>query len=1084
MDKETLLQQCEQLNHNQRMKRMIELGRNSIDNASDKNLIQELLEGSVYEQMLGLQTCHGSRDVKPALQALASPSRLLKVRALPFVPLLATDEEALDAFKLIPRHSQLGFFRRLRKTPRVAAIDTYLTRLGTSKVDQEEFRRMFPYGSEQMVKNRLPSNPEHISYENWARLIRFHPEVACLAIHEWAERTKSIDVALVRVVNELLRQRALPESLWDTIYDIARLMLKSNPTEEISLSRIYRKRSQAFDKLAFDIYEREPFSLDWKGANKLPTELLLELLQRYPTLQIKIDFGSLRVEKRLALYKTLPQSWRGEDGALSENVIGALPSEQRVHEARKHLRLRPYETYPHDRAFSIAYLPWEEAMPAQNELIRSNDASTRAFALRCQIDAAKYQHSHYGDALQLVIQRKFEQDPVREPMLGALSRLPPTHWKEEHLPGLATVIRDALDASDLSYTSQRRLVALVIPILSVYPSWAAPQLASILREREEIPWTIQLSGKTPIKETLRITAKALLPVLKLWQEQGKKVEMSLLAEAFDSNIRHFPGILDMMEQNLKDTRDRSRAESVLKIIRKYFPHRLDTLIPQLLELDPSYMVIETVYEHIHRHHQTLVTPYLDSNAPKGCFVDGKRNELHWISDCYYRWTLKQHERLGETLSGMIRDKERPTLEPTMRLKQLESLCFLDASYLIPFTNHERPPVAETALRALSRLDSEQGIPTLLEALHTDKARIAISALRRVFKTMPKSTVLELLKNAPWDKVTVAKEIIRSIGELKTDEAYQYLLEKDKSNLHVDARIALLKALWSYPERAETWEILKKAAQDPKPPMPKALADIPAASFSPQQHESLVEVFDLLLSHSSAEVRDDTLKRCRHNPPSDTSQRLSPRLLTLLESPVEDEPEAAIMALYETYEETHPSLIAHAIKLILPNRKLLSRICPNLSRQLEMHRQHTFPITLSIIRVLETDPLTLKFRLQYVFQTLPWSKFRSEFSKLTPLLHADALVACEKLIEQELGSRVDARLDELESEFGASTDERLRRLGLAALVALSKKREGWTEEMRTKLETYQKDESLLVREAAVFVFPPVRDSDSVSEEKST
>ncbi|KAI9715456.1 MAG: hypothetical protein M1812_005932 [Candelaria pacifica] len=1076
MDIANLLQECERLDHNGRMKRMVKLGQSSTDNAYDRTLIQELLQGSLYEQILGLQTCHGSRDVKPALQALASPSRILKSRALPFIHLLGTDKEALEALKLVPPYLQASFVHRLRKRRRLTVIDTFLAQLGSSKIGEELFRRLLPYASEELVKERLLKAPEQIKYDEWTKLIRYHPKVACLAIRDWAERVKSYNAALERAVSELLRRQLLPDSLWDTVLEVARLMLKSNPSKRLSIGTLYRKRSQVFDKLVFDMYEREPFSLDWRGANKLPTELLLRLFERYPTILTQKDFDELHPEKRLAIYRVIPQGWRGEDGVLPQHIIFALPREERVHEARKHLGLQSYETNPSRRIPFVACLPWEEALPLQNVFIRSNDADIRSVALKCQIGAAKYQHGRYGDALQLVLQRKFDQDPVRLQMLGGLGRLPPTHWKEEHLPGLAIVIRDALDASDLSKASEGALNSLVIPLLSVYPSWAASQFAIILREREQFHIRLQLSGKVSTKEVIICLAKALLPVLRLWLEQGKWPQLLCLGRALEPYIRDFPEFLDILEQRLKATHNRLEADYTLKLFRKYSPHRLHLLTPLLLELDPSYVVVEAIWQQVHRRQQDLITPYLDSKASEGRFIDDKRTHLHWISNCYYRWTLKQQERLGETLSAMIRDRERPTVDPKQRIGQLQNLCFLDATYLTPFTKDERPAVGDFALRALSRLDAGQGLPTLLENLHTEKARIAVYALRRVFRTMPRSKIFELLKTAPLDKVTVAKEVIRLIGELKTEEAYQYLLEKDESDLHSDTRIALLQVLWLYPERAETWERLKKAAQDPKPPIPKALAHTPADGLSVEQDEWLAVMLETLLSHPSAEVRMETLKRCKSTPPSDPSQHLSHRLLSLVESPIEDESLAAFIAIHKIYKETHVSLIVRAFETILlvgeRRGMIIHRVSPYLIRELSVHRQHTLPIALAILRLLENHSLPLRMRLNYVFTTFPWPDFRIQFDKLTPLLHADTLVHCEQEIEKQLTRRADAKLDELENEFSSSGDERLRRLGLAALDALSKKSQGWTDEMRDKLDRYRADESMLVREAAMDVFPPV------------
>jgi HEAT repeat protein len=60
--------------------------------------------------------------------------------------------------------------------------------------------------------------------------------------------------------------------------------------------------------------------------------------------------------------------------------------------------------------------------------------------------------------------------------------------------------------------------------------------------------------------------------------------------------------------------------------------------------------------------------------------------------------------------------------------------------------------------------------------------------------MPVDNAVSILKNATWEQITVAKEIIRLLGDLGTDTAYQELLAWNERDLHRDVRIALLRAL--------------------------------------------------------------------------------------------------------------------------------------------------------------------------------------------------------------------------------------------------------------------------------------------------
>nr|GFD60951.1 hypothetical protein [Tanacetum cinerariifolium] len=79
----------------------------------------------------------------------------------------------------------------------------------------------------------------------------------------------------------------------------------------------------------------------------------------------------------------------------------------------------------------------------------------------------------------------------------------------------------------------------------------------------------------------------------------------------------------------------------------------------------------------------------------------------------------------------------------------------------------RLAVRDTALRALAHLDGGQGVPVLVAALDDVRARVAIYALRSALLEMPAAQALALLQAVPTEKVTVAKEVLRLLGDLDT-----------------------------------------------------------------------------------------------------------------------------------------------------------------------------------------------------------------------------------------------------------------------------------------------------------------------------
>jgi hypothetical protein len=68
----------------------------------------------------------------------------------------------------------------------------------------------------------------------------------------------------------------------------------------------------------------------------------------------------------------------------------------------------------------------------------------------------------------------------------------------------------------------------------------------------------------------------------------------------------------------------------------------------------------------------------------------------------------------------------------------------------------------------------------------------------------------------------------------------------------------------------------------------------------------------------------------------------------------------------------------------------------------------------------------------------------------------------------------AQLARLEQILFASPDERLRRLGLAALTSLAYGPHAWNADQRARLRAYQADPAPLVAGAAQWIFPPPED----------
>jgi hypothetical protein len=394
--------------------------------------------------------------------------------------------------------------------------------------------------------------------------------------------------------------------------------------------------------------------------------------------------------------------------------------------------------------------------------------------------------------------------------------------------------------------------------------------------------------------------------------------------------------------------------------------------------------------------------------------------------------------------------------------------------LIALANDARPTVRDTALRALGRLDAGQGIATLLEALGDDRARIAIYALRHALLEMSPTQALSILRNVSMAKVTVAKEVIRLIGDLKIEEAYQFLLVLgERDDLHRDVQVALLRALWVYLERPTTWPLLERAAISTDPAIATVVGRIPANNLSPDAQAKLTALVATLLQHPDPQVRIVVLRRCIELPLSDHERVLPTPLLAALISELPDEYRVAAQAIFATSTGREAELITAIILQIVDKRRILQTIIEALKIALRGGRHQFLPTAVAILAALESDPLSATLQLDLAIHALDLDELANFLIKLattSDYLHAEALMLGVSSLEQIASFRTDAiELLDLETSLANQPDARLRRLALAALVAQAKTPTGWDEARRDRLRSYRHDSAVLVAAAAQFIF---------------
>nr|MBA2284366.1 hypothetical protein [Ktedonobacteraceae bacterium] len=672
-------------------------------------------------------------------------------------------------------------------------------------------------------------------------------------------------------------------------------------------------------------------------------------------------------------------------------------------------------------------------------------------------------------------------------------------------------------------------------LITCAPEWSAAQIATVAQARGLTSRHGCIEDQISDAD-MRQIGPALHPVLTSWVAHENWDTLSYVIMLFGKRMRAFDALLDVLELALSQNRPLSHnsfqlGETALSTISKYRPARAAQLIPQLLESRSDWITYPAVLTYLHRYRQDLLTPFLARKKYSDLFSNidireeryrRRRRKPQPPTRGFARWTARQQTRFARTLLRVINDPSSNQQTSMRAIAQLAALPAVPARHLIALANDQRPLVRDTALIFLRRLDAGQGIPVLQAALHDQRAVRAIYALRPFLLAAPPHETLTLLRAIPFTKVTIAKEVVRLLGELPGEEAYQELLQLDRQDLHRDVRVALMRALWRHLERDEAWAILEREARSADTPIALSTARIGSGHMLAQAYhvrkrfrrsqyhrhslygffrfaewntitlthiagehlslkaqQRLMRLFALLLARPEVDVRAAVLKGCTRLPEADQGQALLSRLLAVMDAEHRDICIAAASAIFGTCVASDAPMIGAAIGRLAPNRRALLAILPVLQTALPINRRQLVPIVRTMIEALAADPLTTGLRIELAFVSLPWDEIAQMLAETaaTGALHADALHQACSILGRVLGGygavgRPDSKeLVRLEKILAASQDERLRRIALAALIAQAEASNSWNAEQRARLQTYRADPSVLVAAEAQFTIPP-------------
>ena len=1158
--------------HDARVHRMVELGRRAPTAPDVQAALEGLSQGDAYERRLALTAQFTRRDGAHVLSATSDTSRRIRALAFRLVPLACDDAQALEALKMAyAMRRESAIQRGLMRQGRQGVIDTYLDWLA-ARPAVPDFADAVPLGTPGAIRRHLARALEKPSERFWNRLSRFAPGILAevLAARLRAVPGEPDPVTRQRLDAHLAR---IADQAPDAALELFELLLarRIQPAENAWSWLVLHRPEAALTLLQRHEHATSFRKLFARGAPRLSEESLAWLVRRVPsslgdakTLLPRLSesarravveawCGAVDVEPawgtellrsitappvRERVYSCWSVAARNGDGLISLDVLRVLPLELREREARRHLHeVVALGTRPQQRMEYARLLPWDEAQTVLQAYLGHPESGMRGAALTTllAIPGLRPDETALVDrALPLVLARKNEQDPVRAAMLGALVKWPRRVWRREHTEAVGRMLRDALDAADLSHETAQLAEALLLRVFARDATWGATWLATLIKERGGL--RNPRLGEQLTDDEVRAAAPQLLAIAKSWAQRERGWPLLHLVQSLGERVSLVPDLPDVLVGLRDETPSpelalaisqwlskhvRARFEATLgATVRRWYdrgwhselvalassqeegqvlPAELvsglervalrlgkasqcalivlskkdwrafDRLLPALLKSDASVICFPVVNRYLHRRRQDLLTPFLGAPVIRGQFATGKTGWLLSFDGGYFRWTAEQSATYSHALGRLLEDTERDTPTLLWATTTLAAIDWAPMDRLCALAEDSRPAVQEKAIRVMARCDQGQGVPTLLRCLEDARARMAIYGLRRAFNGMPASRVLALLSGVPLSKVTVAKEVVRLLGEVRADAAYERLLELDGMALHRDVRIAMLRALWDHLDREPTWAVFARAVEGADWVMASRLGEIPADRLTEASDRKLCALLGRVLARPEPEARIALLQRAAFLAVKDSERTFLSACGARLGSPYDDEVAAAMGAILHRSDERDLERLEGMLAAVASDRRALSVALEQLLSFRVKSRAGYMQAASAAERVLSRDARLAPLRVRCANAALAPRELAARLAHMGEAghLHADALEACHHAVN---GLNPGA-LAGVEARLTASPSAEARRVAVWCLVRDAAPGRGWTPERLARLERLQADASPLVSGAAQAVFPP-------------
>jgi len=1065
-----LVDEVSALSHDQRFRRMIEFGRQSAQNRRLTQALRTLAGSEIhYERMLALMAVSGSRDADVVAGFLGDPSRSLTRRAARLAARIVPDDVVIERMPDLAPHGRQILAWQLWKAGRAHVNDAVHSRLS-----QADRVRLLPWTSDAFLAARLGTD-ELASLEpsRWATLAQRLPGLVRDVLLRELEEAEPISYVLrlriVAALHGLLRQDR------DAGLTLLAAAADRMPIATLPINRYAAYFPRAVAGILQEHTGTARVGLAVNVLKRLDPEIVcaLHMADALPNLQAV--FPRLTPVQRAALHGLAGEGWRAPSGAMPISLVRALPRQTRQAEARRAFSAPLLETEPMTRIAYLGCLPFAEASQLAGPYLSQPDGELRAQAVAAVVHAARYESESLDTALGFCMARDNEQDPVRLAMFTALAALPVSRWEARHLPRFTALIDAALRARDCSSMTMSAAVQWLMGVIATHPDFVANTLPRLVERLGGIGWIGAAHWESRMSDReMRRVAPPLMPMLETWIQRNQGGVAVRLILAFGRRARAVERFTDLLFALARDGRAPDARSGLEALAQIGPPKRLDEWIPSLLARDPGWITVGTVAQHLHRNRQDLLTPFLTARQFSGRFSSAQAAFLPVFDSGFERWTAAQQQRYGDSLLAILNSSKRNAWELYGVVQRYAAMPSLALDPVIRLARLEAPDTAlrDKALEALGRADGGRGVPTLVSALDDGRARVAIYALRQSVVAMPTAQALRLIGQVPRNKVTVAKEIVRLVGDLRSDAAYDFLAVFDgDESLHPDVRIALLRAYWNFLDRPETWLRLRSAALNGSPALARSTIRVPQLGLAPEGQRAWGQHMALLLQHADALIRKETLERLVQMPPAKGESSLREALVGRLDDVDPALVQLAAQVLLAVYGRTAGQSLAADFAAVKRPPSLAAIV----SAYRHLRREGASELATSAAPLAD---LLIDRRwhvgqgVQVALTALAPNRGLDVLRRLQAegLLHPGVVANAVDSMAQCAAGRSVPDLAGLEETLGTEPSGALRRIGLGLLCELAAKG-GWGADARRRLETYRGDPDPWVSDAADLVRVP-------------